>query len=195
MVKPRSVVVVGSSGSGKTTAVDAVRDARYAHAVVVPKRFITRPARANDNLTENQHMTASEFGAGVRDGRIWPHWCRDLGGDRLEQYGFERVAQDDNRLRVYSANNAFVRSDDASVRTVLESAQVVAVMADAAVRQARMAQRSPDLKTSELTIRNGDAASDILARADVLVIDTSNQTPEKTQTAFVKLIEDLLHHD
>lgn len=123
MKKYDSLIIVGSSGSGKTTLVNGLRTSKFASKIVIPARYITRPARQGDDTVENRHVSREAFTAGVHDGVISPHWSRTLDGSRVEQYGFDKV--DDNRLRVYSANNAFLRDRNLSVEAVLRSGLVV----------------------------------------------------------------------
>lgn len=52
-----------------------------------------------------------------------------LDNGRIEQYGFEKA--EDERLKVYSANNAFLRSNNPSVQLVLETGLVIFLHASA----------------------------------------------------------------
>src|ERR1700722_3442378 len=109
MKRYESLVVVGSSGTGKTTAVNGLRIPQYADRLVIPHRYITRPQRAGDDLTENSHLSHRAFELNARAGIFSPHWQRILEDERVERYGFDTVAPKDTRLKVYSANNAFLR--------------------------------------------------------------------------------------
>ena len=76
MKRAESIVVVGSSGSGKTTLVNGLRTPEYADKLVIPHRYITRPARLGDDLVENSHLDQDNFQARVNEGKINPHWKR-----------------------------------------------------------------------------------------------------------------------
>ena len=119
MKKINSIIIVGSSGSGKTTLVNGLRTKKYADKVVVPRRYITRPQRQGDDLIENIHITKEEFEQKLKAGEIDPAWTRELENGRLEQYGFVPIEPGDNRLRIYSGNNAFLRDINSSVQKIL----------------------------------------------------------------------------
>ena len=59
----KSVAVVGSSCSGKTTLINEIRkDELYRSGkVAVPARYITRPKRKNDLIDENIYISQKEF--------------------------------------------------------------------------------------------------------------------------------------
>lgn len=187
-----SIVVVGSSGAGKTTLVNSVRGPEYSDRLVVPRRFITRPPRGGDDRTENSYLPHVFFDESVNRGAIWPHWERWFGDGRREQYGFEDPGLD-LHPRVYSANNAFMRRPNESVFSVLQTSVVVAVVADEDVRAARLSERSPDMSDDERAIRLGDDGLDILQNiARLEVIDTTNASPDQGRRAFQDVVEKIL---
>lgn len=189
MEKYDSLVVVGSSGSGKTTLVNGLRTREYADRVAIPARFITRPVRQADDTVENRHVTHEVFQAGVNSGVILPHWSRTLDGGRLERYGFDRV--DDDRLKVYSANNAFLRDRNPSVEVVLRNCLVVHVIASEAERRNRLGERSPDIATAERQVRLADCGED-MTHTNLEIIDTSRLTDSEGQLALRGLVEQIL---
>lgn len=66
-----SVAIVGSTCSGKSTIVDAIRCAVELRGLVdVPMRYITRPKRGKNNTVENTHLNGDEFQAKVDAGEI-----------------------------------------------------------------------------------------------------------------------------
>ena len=170
------VIFVGSSLVGKTTLIDAVRqairtDQSLARRFQIPKRVITRPQRANDNLVENQFVTADEFENMVRRGDIGLHWVRKMEGSRVERYGFLDV--DKNKIPILSGNNAMI-SDNKDVLPpgLLEHALIIAVYSPDDVRAERMQQRSPDLiqdKPEEALYRLSDKAINMYPEAHVVV--------------------------
>lgn len=189
MKKINSIIIVGSSGSGKTTLVNGLRTKKYADKVVVPRRYITRPQRQGDDLTENIHITKEKFEQKLKAGEIDPVWTRELENSRLEQYGFVPVELGDNRLRIYSGNNAFLRDVNPGVARVLESSQVVVCMAQPEKRTSRLSDRSPDMSESERSVRLSDSGADALEFDNIEIIETTNLTPEQGQEVLRKLIE------
>lgn len=187
-----AVVVVGSSGAGKSTLVDGLRDPAYEDGIVIPNRYITRPYRLNDNDNENTHISVGAFNEGIAQGTIVPYWMRPMSlqkGGRQEGYGFNVTADNDDRLRVYSANNAFLRHPNQSTKTVLEKAIVVVAAASLLTRSRRLAERSPDMSHEERSLRLWDDGRDILrAHEHTQVIDTTNLTPEEGQLALQAII-------
>jgi len=189
-----SVVIVGSSATGKSTLVDSLRKPEYDDRVVIPNRYITRPPRLNDNTSENTHISHAQFQDGVERGVIVPYWMRPMGESRRERYGFNIVADNDDRLRIYSANNAFLRHPNDSTRSVLETGLVVVVAAQTAVRDRRLNERSPDMGEAERALRLDDDGADIPDTHDrVEIINTTGMTPIQGQVAFEGLIGQILH--
>lgn len=189
-----SVVVVGSSCSGKTTLVNGLRTEEYQDKLTIPQRYITRPIRHNDDLTENLPIGKENFKERANTGRINPHWERILDGGRRERYGFAAVAPEDERLRIYSANNAFLRDRSPSVTKVLDSGLVIFVMATTESRDTRLDERSPDMLKPERFLRLEDRGVDILHAADVEieVIDTTHLSPTEGQLALQSIVDELV---
>lgn len=185
------LVVVGSTASGKTTIVNGVRTPKFAEQLIVPRRYITRPKRLGDDADENEHVTHEFFWNRKGSGHIWPHWSRDLGGAHDEWYGFEAVRTSEQRRRVYSANNAFVRSSDASVKSLMETALIVVIVATREDRSRRLMMRSPDMEERERSKRLTDDAADILSLPGIVVINTSVLTRDESQAAFHTIITNM----
>lgn len=184
----KSVFVVGSSASGKTTLVNGLRSPAYRHRVVVPRRFVTRTGRRDDDPSENLHLSHTRFQSRVDAGEIHPYWHRTLEHGRTERYGFESIDKTNHRLRVYSANNALLRDINASVREVLETAILIIVTTRHATREARLSAK--DMPEDERTVRLGDDGKDVLdAGLAARFIDTTDLTPLEGQQAL-RLIAD-----
>lgn len=110
---PKVVVVVGSSGVGKTTAVDPLRNKNnfllYGSSwsdfptqwrwVVVPKRYITRAPRSWQPSEENINVTREQFLALLWGGEIFFPWKRDLWWEDREFYWFESLTSIDGSIR------------------------------------------------------------------------------------------------
>jgi ribose 1,5-bisphosphokinase PhnN len=186
-----SLVVVGSSGAGKSTLVNGVRATAYGAHVVTPTRFVTRHERREEDGRENSHLDRSRFHLLQRAGRISPCWERTLEHGRRIHYGFESIDANDRRLRVYSANNAFLRNGTPSVLQVLHTAVVVLVTAHADGRLARLAQK--EMSAAERDVRLADAGHDLLDHAATThVIDTTDLTPAEGQSALCAIVDELL---
>lgn len=186
------VVIVGSTCAGKSVVVDAIRQSYLAlqGIIDVPKRYITRPQRAKDNIVENAFVTPEEFQEKVDSGEIGLHWLRKMEGDRQENYGFHRTAGD--ALPVFSGNNALYDNPE-SVRPegILKNALMLGVYAPDEVRRDRLVSRSPDLlkdKPDEVAYRLGDSSENMLPHIHVLV-DNHGQHEQVSRADVVRLIE------
>lgn len=189
-----SIVVVGSSGAGKTTLVNGLRGRDYESKLIIPRRHITRPEREGDDLGENIHTNKEEFARKVGAGIINPYWSRLLDEGRIEQYGFDAVGSDDERLRVYSANNAFMRDRNPSVMSVLEKSLVVVALSNLESRAARLEVRSPDIAETERVVRLGDDGEDVFATdLTIKVINTTSLAPSEGQWAMREIVDEILN--
>ena len=127
----RAIVIVGSTCSGKTTLVQAIREAAI-DGVDVPRRYVTRPPRAGDNVLEASVLTP--------DTRCFIQWTRTL-ADHTERYAFAPPVP--GMLPVYSANNAIL--GNVQPAGALADALIVGVFAPDDVRAQRLRVRSPEL--------------------------------------------------
>jgi hypothetical protein len=176
MRRPSSIIVVGSSGNGKTTLVNGLR--AHDDQFIFPKRFITRPRRKGDDLVENEHVRPDRFDHLLGTGGIGIAWSRPLGKTRVERYGFESTEPDPDRIVVYSANNALLRDENAMVPSgFFEDCFIVLVKAPDDIRRDRMFGRSPDIAHEEMDIRIRDNGLDLVPKAH-LVIDTHSFGPD-----------------
>lgn len=171
----RAIVFVGSSFTGKSTLVDAVRGALgqpwISDRLVVPQRIITRPRRLNDNTVENAFYSLEELTRMFGYGEVGVHWVRHMEAGRTEQYAFPRV--EDGLIPVYSANNDILRNRaDMPLNELLHHALIIGVYARESVRAVRLLHRSPDLvaeKPEEVAYRLGDRSRNIYAQAHIIV--------------------------
>ncbi len=158
------IVFVGSSASGKTTVVNSVRSAvSDSTDVVIPRRYITRPPRMGDDLTENLHITLDDLLQKIKNGSVSVSWVRHMEGNRVEHYGFEET--DKKKLALYSANNDFCRRTDGIGKQIL----VVGVYAPDEIRKQRLMARSPDMNPAEAAYRLGDSSENIVSFSHVLL--------------------------
>lgn len=187
------VVFVGSSLVGKTTLVDSVRAAiainpELATTFQIPKRVITRPERANDNLVENEFVSNDIFNSMVERGEIGVHWARKMEGDRQEKYGF--LATEKGKIPVLSGNNAIINNKESvSPVSLLPEALIIAVYSPEDVRRERMQQRSPDLlaeKPEEARYRLADRAVSMYPAAHI-VIKNFGRYQDETRDDIIQL--------
>jgi ribose 1,5-bisphosphokinase PhnN len=168
------VIVVGSSGSGKTTFVNKIKQAIELSALppaLFPPRLTTRPPRQNDDYNENQFVSDADFDRLVTSSILDAYWSRDLGSNSEFRYGF--LATQANRPRIFSANNALLLQPDAGVRSLLQQSVVIQLFSPRYVRASRLGTRSPDIVETEMDHRIDDRGldtyssgyTDIVARA------------------------------
>lgn len=174
--KISDIIFVGSSLVGKSTLVDAIRDAietnkKLASIFQISKRVITRPQRANDNLVENKFVTNTEFDEMVQRGEIGLHWVRKMEGDRQERYGF--LAVDKNKTPIFSGNNAIINNKESVMPPdLLDQSLIIAVYSPEDLREKRMQKRSPDLvkdKPEEVKYRLSDKATSMYPEAHLVI--------------------------
>lgn len=188
MAKINSLIIVGSTCSGKTGMVRKLRDF-YGDRVIIPLRYITRPKRKNDDLVENCPIPLEEFHNLVKNGKIDVWWKRPMEGRRVENYGFKASAPSE-KLRIYSANNAIMRDTGAHLEALGEY-KVLAIKADHEVRVERLSKRSPDLGIKEVEYRLGDDGSDVIEKAD-FVIDNTHISMEEVESQAQKIVSSLI---
>lgn len=163
------VLIIGSSATGKTTLVEALRTTAEltsvfgSQPVVFPRRYITRPQRHGDNLIENQPVNPKKFDELVKSGEIDVWWSRQLGQDRTERYGFESMEPGGEKsLAIYSANNAIINSPETCAVELVTRALILQVFAPEHIRKQRITERSPDLTDEEVNIRISDNGINLL---------------------------------
>lgn len=130
-----SIVLVGSTCTGKTTLANAIRAAAIP-GLDVPRRYVTRAPRAGDTTDEATHVTNAELDAMIEAGTVGLHWSRTFESGHVERYGFAKPRPD--TVPFYSANNAICT-------TPLPNALVIGVYAPDAIREQRLLARSPEL--------------------------------------------------
>lgn len=190
-----ALIFVGSSFTGKSTLVDAVRNAitqdpQVLGRLTVPKRIITRPQRQNDNLLENDFRSPEDYATMVRNGEVDFHWVRKMEGTRTESYGF--LPPEPGRVPVYSANNAVVNNKESvTPNSLLERSLLIAVYAPENTRKRRLIDRSPDLvtqKPQEVTYRLSDKAVSMYPESHV-VVKNFGRYQSRTKSDVVSLMK------
>lgn len=189
------IAIVGSTCSGKSTIVDAIRESELTKSaqIDVPKRCITRPQRKNDNLVENMFLTPEELTAAQDEGKLAFSWVRHMENGRTEQYGFFKPQ--DGALPVYSGNNAlYEHPEDITPSGALEPMLFVGIYAPDEVREERLKERSPDLfrdKPDEVKYRLGDSSKNMLGHVGI-VIDKHGHTSRQSEKDVLVFLERLI---
>ncbi len=182
------IAFVGSSASGKTTIVNSVRGyAQVGDEVVIPRRYITRPPRRGDDMTENLHIQRADLYQKIQTGEVTVSWVRHMEGKREELYGFE--ATDKKKLAIYSANNDLCRRAGGVGRNIL----VVGVYAPDDVRERRLLSRSPDMSRGETAYRLGDSSKNIVPFAHIL-IKNYGETETAALADVQALVQSVVRH-
>lgn len=172
----KRIFIIGSSGVGKTSLVNFLKSyPDLADKVHVPLRYITRPARQNDDLQENRHVDYEIFQELVDKDEINIHWQRDLGGNQYERYGFASIHG--NKMPLYSANMALVKADNAIAPSdILENSLLIGVYLPEDKRIERFSARSPDVmqRKEEIQKRFSDKTDDVFDTCHIVVDNQSN---------------------
>ena len=169
----KSVAVVGSSCSGKTTLINEIRkDKLYRLGkVAVPLRYITRPKRKNDLIDENIYISQKEFLKKVKMSQIYFRWKKRLDSRREEMFGFNLPVS--GTMPVYSGNNGLLYNKDTVYpRGILDTMIFVGVYAPDEVRKERLFIRSPDLvqeRLEELEYRLEDSSEKMVKHVHFVV--------------------------
>lgn len=165
----RGVAVIGSSCSGKTTLIGRARSGLPSTAT--PRRFITRSPRLGDDTIENAFCTHDQLDQYWRAKQLEVVWSRNLGGDRVEKYAFEKFLHDQPVL--LSSNNAFARDEGKFwICNPPPRFLVVCIYAPDHVRRQRLEARSTDLiqnRPSEVAVRLNDSSEDAVQLAHLRV--------------------------
>jgi ribose 1,5-bisphosphokinase PhnN len=180
-----ALVVIGSSGSGKTTIVNMMKYALSGSSreICVPKRLITRPLRENDDFEENMHVGRPEFGALTARNVVSLGWRRRISARRSEQYGFLRP--DGNKVALYSANNAIC-----SLAGRMPNAMVIGVHATKQVRIERLVSRSPRILSDyEEAHHRLEEPEEFVFQHSHLVINNNRYGLDIVRCDFLALIE------
>jgi ribose 1,5-bisphosphokinase PhnN len=189
----REVVICGPSAAGKTSIVNLVRKStlRNNGAIVMPRRFVTRPMRENDDLNENVHLDPPAFIAREKSGEMAFTWTRRFSAQRTERYGFEGAR--DGLVIIYSANNALLEQRQSSqVERVLADALIVGVHASPDVRFMRFKSRNPALLNDAEEVRHRFGRDTPLAKWSHVVIDSEIASTAQLRNEVVSFFSRVL---
>lgn len=169
----KSVAIVGSSCSGKTTLLNSIKRSFLCREkkVLIPVRYTTRPKRENDIFDENIYISEEEFTKKVKNSQISLYWKKSMDDEREARFGFAPPVAD--TLSVYSGNNGLLYNQKSVYpRGIAETILFVGIYAPDEVRKERLFKRSPDLvqdKPKELLYRLGDNAEKIFSRVHLVI--------------------------
>jgi ribose 1,5-bisphosphokinase PhnN len=172
-----SIVLVGSTCSGKTTLANAIRGAEIP-GIDVPQRFVTRRPRPDDVAAEAAYISSDELDAAIVAGNVGIHWSRTLLPEHIERYAFAIPRR--ASLAFYSANNAICRPGNVRPADALARALVIGAHAPEALRERRLAQRSPVLvrdDPDEARARLAEHADVVLSIAHVVAFNDAALEP------------------
>lgn len=194
LISIKRIVIVGSSCTGKSTLVDAVRDdLELSGPVDVPVRAITRAARQNDSFIENKTLSEAEFLAAAQRGAIEISWIRKIEGGMETRYGFKRHRAD-TKLSVLSGNNALLGNPESIKPTgILDKDTLwIGINAPEELRAERMKERSPDFDPKKVAYRMGELASSVRGRVH-LVIENHGENEKTAPADLVTLVKEVLY--
>lgn len=173
-----SIIIVGSSWSGKTTIRNILTEVNN-ESFSFPKRVITREQRPNDNLDENEFATdLDDLKSKVGGGLIWK---RNL-GEKIEYYGFKNP--DNNSFPIYSANNALIRSKEELIQepnNLISNSLIFLVYAPDNERSDKNRKREGNYLEDKLLqkeVRASDRAISLYTEAHILVKNFNNRDSE-----------------
>lgn len=177
------VVLVGPHASGKTHCFNSLKQSLDPKKFNFPTRLTSRPVRLNEDVDENEFRTAKE----INEQDLLVTWKRSVADSKDELYGFRK--QDGDKITVLSANNGIFTSMNSESSTVkFFNSLVVCVYAPLEVRQTRILDMTPDLRSEERYRRLKESISDTLPESDILVL---NFEPfiETTGDALIELVQ------
>jgi ribose 1,5-bisphosphokinase PhnN len=149
------IAVVGSSGTGKTTLLRALRSSKCADKYDFIPRFSTRLRRVDDDPFETIVIADPSFDALSKGGALAVEWARALPDGRRHRYGLPWSV--DSSPKVFCANVEFLAAFD---ELLMPSAKclIIEVWTPREIRLRRLLQRSPELSDDdvELNLRSSE---------------------------------------
>lgn len=184
---PSGVCIVGASGSGKSTAVAMLR-AMVGDTVDLPLRYVTRPARSDDDPRENLSLIHSQFEEKWTAGEIFCRWEKPIPGAGTVHYGFATP----KRANVLLSGNSDLLTGASTVRPTdaLAFMKYVLLTCEPNTRMNRIASRDPKLRkgSAEWRKRAQDDTTTLVPLCDV-VIDTTGGILPPDLDPVLKLLE------
>ena len=162
------------------------------------ERYITRPARKNDDLIENSHVTFEEFQALIDQGAMSFYWNRVMEEGRQERYGF-RKSLPKIFLNILSGNNALYNNPESiQPENVLGTNTLwIGIYAEESVREERLIRRSPDLvrdKPEEVSYRLRDLAEFMKPYVHI-VVNNFGDNERNAPLNFLQLVQEVYNYE
>jgi ribose 1,5-bisphosphokinase PhnN len=190
-----SIVIIGSTCTGKSTMVNVLRESQLANdkKIIIPRRYVTREARPDDDPRENIYLTNQELEDLQSRDEIGINWKKPTKNGEFEYRAFEKVTS--KALPVYFGNiEIFHNKDSIKPTGALDNALYIAVYAPDSVRQERLLQRSPELvaeKPDEVARRLKENVDSILPFVQ-LQINNYGQAQQFAKQELLKFVETLI---
>lgn len=170
--KLAGVCIVGPSAAGKSTVLKALKlssEDRFGF----PIRYVTRPARQDDDPSENCSLTESQFEQAWQADRLSLRWEKLIPGAPTVHYGFQRT----RHRRVILGGNSDLLLGGTSIRPAdgLQLIKFVLIRCELSTRVERLRKRNPELSTDSAEWRKRISdESDTLAPLCELTVDTTS---------------------
>jgi ribose 1,5-bisphosphokinase PhnN len=167
------VVVVGASGSGKTSILRELRGLLPHHDFCIPPRFTARLPRSDDEPAENKTVSPDEFDQMKQDGRLALWWSKRLSDGARVHYGFGPTVA--GPMPIYSCNDAIIIDSDTlgPEPKWISKSLVVQITVPWAQRKNRLLARNPELEArpEELKTRLRDLDDLVSQNAELVVLN------------------------
>jgi ribose 1,5-bisphosphokinase PhnN len=179
----KNIVIVGPHASGKTYMFNHLKSVIDHDKFSFPKRLTSRPVRLNDDIGENTFTDREE----INSAKPLISWQRPTTDSEDEYYAFTNLH--DDKIAVLSANNGILPSIQKTEGLVnFANSLIVCIYAPLEIRQERILDLTPDLRSEERYKRLKESVSDILPESDVLVLNFEPFV-DSTAKALTELIE------
>lgn len=179
-----AAIVIGSSGTGKTTLEHLVREASVKDPLLqgrisVPKKVITRELRPGE--TDVVYTVPEAFPDLITSKSLGLYGTKLMEGGREERYGF--LSADPATLPVFFANNGIVKNPElVQPEGLLQHALLIAIYAPEEIREARLRHRSPEYFTTKahegaFRLSEEERAANFIRQAHIVVKNFGRYEP------------------
>jgi ribose 1,5-bisphosphokinase PhnN len=161
-------------------------------SLAIPKRYVTRPPRLNDDTTETISIEKNDFMEKEKSGFFSLYWKRYMEFSREEWYGFSTYNE---KIPLFSANNALLYSErkvEIFPKNLMNNMLIIGICANPYIIKERLKIRSPDLfknKHDEINYRLSDSPDNIKKYSHVIV--TNNLDPLSLRQQSISFFNEL----